>query len=249
MPTPSNVAVEVLRTLHRIHRQLTDLRDRLNRGPRLIKAHEANVAKQEAALAQAQADTKALRVATDAKQLQFKTNENKAKELRVKLNAAQSNREYQLLKEQIAADEMANSVLADEILEAMEKVDVLHAAAKEAAAIVAKGKEDLAKTTKEIQTQEPSLRADLQAKEQELQKYEADLPGDIRDAYQRVVRLRGEDALAPMRDQFCGGCNQQVTLNNYNALRLNRPVFCKSCGRLMYIPEGEKTEPMFVSDF
>lgn len=107
----------------------------------------------------------------------------------------------------------------------------------------------MAKVAQEVHDHEPSLRADLQAKEQELQKHEAELPDEIRDAYQRVVRLRGEDALAPMRDQYCGGCNQQVTLNNYNALRLNRPVFCKSCGRLMYIPEGEQTEPMFVSDY
>ena len=36
-----------LRTLHRIHRQLADLQDRLQRGPKQIRAGEANVKKCE----------------------------------------------------------------------------------------------------------------------------------------------------------------------------------------------------------
>ena len=54
--------------------------------------------------------------------------------LKAKLNAAASNREYQALKDQIAADQMAGSVLADEILEALEKIDELAAVSRRAAA-------------------------------------------------------------------------------------------------------------------
>ena len=247
MNVPSNVSTEVLRTLHRIHRQLSDLHERLNRGPRQIKAHEANVARQEAALLQVQAETKAFRVATDAKQLQFKTHENKIKELKIKLNAVQSNREYQLLKEQMAADDMANSVLADEILEALEKIDALQAQIREAATALAKGKEELAKINQEVQTREPGIKAEVERLEQQLRENEAALPDDIRQAYGRLVRQRGEDGMAAIQDQFCGGCHQQITLNLYNTLRLNHPVFCKSCGRLLYIPEGQDVGPMVSS--
>ena len=45
------VPAELLETLHRIHRQLGDLRDRKERGPRQIRAREANVTKVEAELA------------------------------------------------------------------------------------------------------------------------------------------------------------------------------------------------------
>jgi predicted nucleic acid-binding Zn-ribbon protein len=248
MNSSSTLGSDVLRTLHRIHRQLTDLRERLDRGPRQIKAHQTNVGRQEEVLAQLQADAKAFRVATDAKQLQFKTNENKSKELKVKLNGAQSNREYQLLKEQIAADEMANSVLADEILEALDKADVFQAQIAEAAAVVAKVKEETAKVAQEVQAREPAVQADIARLEAELETNEVALPDEIRQAYQRLVRQRGEDGLAPITDQpggiFCGGCNQQMTLNLYNTLRLNKPVFCRSCGRLLYIPEGHDVGPI-----
>ncbi len=54
---------DLLRTLHRIHQQLGDLRERLERGPKQIKAREANVARLEADLAQAKADSKTARAA------------------------------------------------------------------------------------------------------------------------------------------------------------------------------------------
>ena len=41
------VTAAVLRELHRLHRQLADLRERHERGPKQIRAHEANVKKME----------------------------------------------------------------------------------------------------------------------------------------------------------------------------------------------------------
>ncbi len=240
MPSTKTVATEVLRTLHRVHRQLTDLRVRLERGPRQIAAREANIAQHQQQLTKLQAEAKAFRVTTDAKQLQFKSKEEKVKELRVKLNSATSNREYQALKDQIAAEEMTNSVLADEILDAMEKGDAFQASIAATTAALAKAKEDTEKARKEIAAREPAIRGDVQRLEAELRECEALLPEEIREPYQRLVRHRGEDALAPIVDQFCGGCNQQVPINMYNALTLSRPIFCKSCGVMLYIPEGQE---------
>ena len=119
------VTAAALRELHRIHQQLTDLRERMERGPKQIKAREANLARLAEELTKLQAEHKAARVRSDQKQLLLKSGEEKIESLKVKLNAAASNREYQALKDQIAADQMAGSVLADEILEAMEKIDEL----------------------------------------------------------------------------------------------------------------------------
>ncbi len=47
MSTPT-VSLDVLRTLHRIHKQLTDLKDRRDRGPRQVRAGEANIKQREA---------------------------------------------------------------------------------------------------------------------------------------------------------------------------------------------------------
>ena len=56
---------ETLRTLHRIHRQHTDLKERLSRGPRQIQVAETSVKKTEADLAQAKDAYKHAKMASD----------------------------------------------------------------------------------------------------------------------------------------------------------------------------------------
>ncbi|HVX13967.1 MAG TPA: phospholipase [Pirellulales bacterium] len=232
-----SVTAGVLRELHRIHRQLGDLRERLDRGPKQIKAREATVTRLEADLTNAKAEAKAAKVGADQKQLLLKSGESKILELKAKLNAASSNREYQALKDQIAADEMAGSVLADEILEALEKIDAHTALIKDAEQNLAKGREELAKVEGQVREQHDLLVGDVQRLEGELKKVEAELPSDFLDAYQRVVKGKGSDAMAVVEGEICGGCYHHLTPNIFNSLLMDRVVCCQSCGRMLYLPE------------
>jgi predicted nucleic acid-binding Zn-ribbon protein len=233
-----SVTAGALRELHRIHTQLSDLRERLERGPKQIKAREANIARADAELAQAKADVKNARMSSDQKQLLLRTGESKIVDLKVKLNAAQSNREYQAFKDQIAAAEMAGSVLSDEILEAMEKIDELVVKSGEADQKLGKAKEELSKIQQSVRDQEALLADDVKRLEGELKEAESFLPADIRDAYNRIVKSKGADAMAKVDGETCGGCSQTITANMYSALILGRSVCCcQSCGRLLYLPE------------
>ena len=105
-----SVSTEVLRTLHRIHQQLSDLSERKERGPKQARAHQANVTRLEQEVSQARDAATRAKVLADQKQLQLKSGEAKISDLQNKLNSASSNREYQALQEQIAADQRASSV-------------------------------------------------------------------------------------------------------------------------------------------
>src|SRR4051812_37947518 len=188
---------ETLRTLHRIHRQHTDLKDRLSRGPRQVQAAEANVKKSEADLAQAKDAFKQAKMSADEKQLQLKHREAKLADVQAKLNMAQSNKEYQLLKDQLAADKQANSVLADEILEALEKIDQLQAAVKTADSNLTKTKDELTNVRKRVSDQQQGLETELARVHAELNAAEGQLDGDFKDNYMRLSKSMGEDSLAP----------------------------------------------------
>jgi uncharacterized protein len=233
MPT----LTESLRTLHRIHRQHSDLKDRLSRGPRQIHVAETSVKKCESDLAQAKDAYKQAKMASDEKQLQLKHREAKLVDLQAKLNMAQSNKEYQLLKDQMAADKQANSVLADEILEALEKIDQLQAETKTAESNLAKVKDELANVRKRVNEQQQGLESELARVRRELDSAEAQLDGDFKNNYLRLSRSMGEDALAPVEGGCCGGCSQTLTVQMLNLLKLDKPVFCMSCGRLLYLAE------------
>lgn len=229
------VSAELLELLHRIHRQLSDLREREERGPRQVRAREGAVARLEADLAVAQDSVKQAKVTGDRKQLDLKTGEQKIFDWKAKLNACSSNKEYQTLVEQIAAAEMAGSVLADEILEGMEKVDQLELGVVEAKGRVEAGKTELAKLRDSVTEEGQRVAADISRLEGELTEAEKQLPGDFRDDYRRVIRGKGADGMAGMEGGTCGGCGKQVTLNMQNQLMLGKPIFCTACGRLLYI--------------
>lgn len=232
------ISAELLEQLHRIHRQLGDLRDRNERGPRQVKAREGNVAKVEAELAVAQDAVKQAKMAIDRKQLDLKSSEGKISDYRVKLNGASSNKEYQTMVEQIAAAEMAGSVLADEILEGMERADVLEKTVAEVQSRLGLAKAELAKVRDAVSKESGVVQGDIDRLEVELADAEKNLPTDFQGDYLRVIRAKGADGMARMEDGVCEGCGKQVTLNMQNMLLLSKPVFCLACGRLLY--RGER---------
>ena len=231
------VTADTLRELHRIHIQLSDLKNRLDRGPRQIHIHEVSVTTIEEQLTKAQDNTRQSKVLADQKQLDLKTSEFKIVDLRAKLNACTTNKEYQTLLDQIAAAEMANSVLSDEILETLEQIDVLDVNAREAEKNVAAARSELTKVVERVSSSGEAIQADISRLQAELDAAESSLPADFRVQYDRIIRSKQDDALAPAEDGVCTGCGQQITMNMQNELAMSRSIFCKSCGRLLYLPE------------
>jgi len=227
----------ILRELHRLHRQLADLKERLVRGPKQIQIAEGNVKRAEGDVALAKDNYRKARLASDDKQLQLKQREARILDLQGKQNACSSNREYQSLKETIAADLQANSVLSDEILEGFEQVDLLQAATKTAEANLVKMKDELEKTRSRVTDQQAGLEAELARVQGELNEAERGLPDEFRAEYERQARGRGEEALAPLDGQTCGGCYTTITTQTVSELLMGRPVHCKNCGCLLYMPE------------
>lgn len=231
------LAAGILSELHRIHRQLSDLRDRLERGPKQIAASEAVVKRGEAEIAATKETYKRARIASDEKQLQLKQREARIGDLQVKLNQSDNNREYQAFKEQIAADLQANSVLSDEILEGLEHLDVIQGKIALLEANLAKTRADSLKVQARVTEQQAALESEHARVAAELAQNEALLPEDFRKDYERIARVRGENSLAPLEGESCGSCFQMLPPQMINDVRLSRPVFCKSCGCLLYKQE------------
>jgi hypothetical protein len=231
------VISEIMRTLHRIHTQLSDLRGRIAAGPRQIAAHTAQVEAADATRTGVQDDVKKAKMAADQKQLQLKTADAKIHDLDAKLNACKTNREYQTLTEQIAADRMATKVLEDEILEALERIDTIKKTLPAAETAVEAARKVLAETKARVAAEATHLDGEVQRLRGELEATERELPADIRDLYDRAVKQKGAEAMAPLDGESCGGCFRQITGNMYSELLVGKVIMCRSCGRLLYLPE------------
>ena len=231
------VSADSLRTLHRLHRQLADLRDRLAAGPRQLVARTRQLQAAEAAQTAVQEEIKKAKMAADQKQLQLRSAETKILDLEGKLNACKTNREYQTLRDQVAADKMATKVLEDEILEALERLDVVKKNLAPAEAEIAKSKKQLAETQAKVDGETASLEAEVARIKADLDAAELELPADSREVYHRIVKSKGADAMAAVEGESCGGCFQQLTGNMLAELSMGRVVPCRNCGCLLYLPK------------
>ena len=228
----------LLRTIHQTLGQLNDLNERLEKGPRQIKIAE----KAETAFVNDLENVKQNRLrskmAADEKQLQLSEREARIEDLKLKRNAAGSNREYQLLTDQIAADQQANAVLSDEILELLEKIDNLDADVVQCEANLVKARQETERVQERIDSEMASLETERSQVEKELVENENNLPAEIRIEYKRVVDKRGEETFSETDLTTCGRCFTMITPQTQSELLMKQPVLCKSCGSIMYLKEG-----------
>ena len=186
----------VIRTLHRIQRQLTDLRSQIAAGPKQISVQTKrlqNVENEKSALAET---LKKARKHSDEKQLLLRSSEAKINDLEAKRNTAKANREYQLLGEQIDADKMAIRVLEDEILESLERVDEITSQQPTATDNVKKVTAALEELKKQVQKEAAQLEKEMARVLSKLTEVESELAVETREVYQRVVKHKGEDGMA-----------------------------------------------------
>lgn len=228
------ISADLLQRLHRIYRQRSDIQGQIDRCPRRIAAGEAQVEKCRQAVVDTGEAIKRTKIMADQKQKQLKEREERIYTLQGKLNAAASNREYDSFKEQIAADEQANSVLSDEILEMLERIDQLELDRKDRERELAQRIVEHDAMVITVNEQLEGLKSDLTRVEAEREEAETLVPQTARVEYARLIAARGEDALAPVDGDTCGGCYQMLTTQMINRIRLSHLVRCPACNAFLY---------------
>lgn len=231
-------ASQQLKTLHHLHLQLKQVQDDLARGPRQVQIRTIALQRRKAEFEAARDKLKQQRSLADQKNLQLKSNEAKIAETKNKLNVANSNREYEIITGQIAADTMANSVLEDEILEALTKVDQVQVEVKEAEKGVKQAEVELQNAVADAQARAPGLSEREKSLQAEVNAAEKFLPPDFAGQYRRTVQAFGAEALAAVENKVCTSCFVQLTSQKLVELRTGKIMFCH-CGRLLYLDRDE----------
>ena len=242
MPATANS----LRELHLLHQRAKAIRDRLTSGPKTIAAREI-------ALKTRQTNLEASRKALQDAKVQLKKKEHtvqglnaKLDDLQVKLNAAKKNEEYKAIQNQIAHDKNSIEKHEGDILEEMVKVDELVKNLLAEEAEVKNFAAELAALKAKIDAESAGQKDQLNELETALVEAEELIPIDVRERYRRTVKQHGADAMAPVdfdkKSQLgaCSGCYVSVTTQAVNELINGHHMsFCKTCGRILYLPEEE----------
>ena len=239
MPSKTSIQIDgkLLRRLHHLQNQRDDLQGQLSRGPKAIAAAEAAIERANAMRQAAKDEVRAATVIADDKQVQLAQREDRVKDLEAKLNTAATNKEFSMLKEQIAADKKANEVLSDEILDVLEKIEGLEVNAAKAADAVKTAEATAEERRREVDARMKIVRGDLEDMQSKLTEAETSVPAAARAIYDRLIGALGVEALAAVEGNSCGNCNHVLRTQLIDELLLGNMIQCPSCNAILYPAE------------
>ncbi len=220
--------------LHQLHIEYQEVTGQLDRGPKRIKAKQQQTAQRIQELEEARTHYKAMRVSADQKNLELKTLEARIASMNSKLNQAASNKEYEAIKGQIMADEMAKSVLEDEGLEILDKVDLALKRVTECEEALKKAREEEKQFREQFDARANELTASSERLQGEIAKASRIIPAEFQEQFRRVSAGKGADCMALVVNGTCQSCYFNLPQQTAISIKTGHIVFCKSCSALLY---------------
>jgi predicted nucleic acid-binding Zn-ribbon protein len=223
------------REIHRLRRLVHDLQEQLDRIPRQLKAQQAKLARHEEQHREAQEAVKKSQVGVKKREGELK--DAHALVARLEKVEVSSKKEYDALQAEIAHARAECQRLEDEILAGLMEGEERAAALPEQERLLQQGRDELAKFEQESAGRKTSLASQLAAAQAQLKEAETNIPADLRTQYNRIVTAKGPDSMAVVRDRTCKACHTEITVQSSHDLQQEMFVVCRSCGRILYLPE------------
>src|SRR5438876_8365282 len=169
-----------LREIHRLRRYAKNLDNEIESGPRLLKAQQAKVARQEEILKESHETLKRLKVTSHEKEVHLKSLVQLIAKHEKQLNEAGSKKEYDALKSEIAASKKKCQQLEDEILDCLGQIEDRTAQLPELEKALQQAKVEFQEDEKNSEDRIIDLRAQLDRTLQEINQIEATLPEKVK---------------------------------------------------------------------
>jgi len=229
-------SLNALLKLQEIDSQIIFLRQAKERRPRDLDADRRRLAEKQRLLDGIAIEVKRLKMASDSREVDLKKNEAEIDKLRIALNQARSNQEYQILREQIARLQTQDGQIEEEVLKHLSDVDRLEQGRRGS-------EEELRGAQKEFDRRLDEMNQVLKGIDQELAQLQERrrgsanaIPTDHLQVYERVLARHSDSALARVENQVCQGCHMSVTPQTMNMLLLDRELIqCRNCLRILYL--------------
>ena len=172
------------------------------------------------------------------KELELATNVEGVKKLSGQLFSLKTNKEFQVMQQQIADAKADGSVIEEKILISFEESDKIKAQIdlenlklKEEEGIFLQQKNALETRSKEIDSRLSQL--DAQRKQ-----IIPNIDSKMLQEYERILHSRGGLAIVTVKDNSCGGCHMLVPPQVINLIKMYEHIItCEVCNRILYIIE------------
>jgi predicted nucleic acid-binding Zn-ribbon protein len=227
----------LMREVHRLRRFAHDLQEQIDRAPRQLKAQQAKVARQEEIQRETQDAIKHLKVTSHEKEVSLKSTHGQIAKYTKQLDDVASKKEYDALQTEMKHARESCQQLEEEILAALTESEEKTAQLPVLEQNVKKARADFAAFEAGTSERLAGLNEQLNQAQAQLKAAEEQIPAEHRPAYNRIVNANGPDAMSAVAGKNCAACYTEITSQNYADLLAERFLMCKSCGRILYLPE------------
>jgi uncharacterized protein len=224
-----------LRECHRLRKHLRELKDEIDRGPRVLKAQQQLLANEEAAHKDHFDTIKKLKLKQKEDEGSLKTVEANLDKLGTKAMTVTTMKEMEAVKHETEQATAKKNALEDAILTTMTEIEERTANIPNIEKKWKDAQQEFAEFQAEAKERLERLIEDQKLSEEQLTKHEAQVPADLRDQYQRLVKNYGPEGLAGVRGQVCQQCRSKIGESRVIAIENGQFVMCAVCNRGLYL--------------
>ncbi len=234
-----NESIEILKRIQALKSKMDELEASQNRRKQDIQKKKDQVESKKNISTKKHDEKLSAQKEIDKKELDLKTNEGEIAKYNIQLNSIKTNKEYTALCSEIGAKKADMSVLEDELLETMTKLENVN--------------QEYIKATEEQKKEEVNLKdlikcveADIEEADIEIGKTKNDqkkfldsLDEHTLNQYNRLSNIKDGKAIVAVVGNVCGGCFMNISNQTLNSLMGGKElVFCRSCSRILYLDEN-----------
>lgn len=234
----STTTATVLKEIHRLRRHLRDLQSEIDLGPRVLKIQQQKLADEERIHKEAHDTVKRLKIEHKEDEVTLRQTEQLIEKYQAQLNTAGSKKEFDAKQIEIANATTKKGELEDKILNTITEIEERTAKLPEDDRRWADAQKEFAQYQVDAKERLERLYADQKASQEDLVKWEVQLPVEIKPQYDRLVKAYGPDGLASVVGRSCQQCRRAITEQQRTNLMGGMFVSCSQCGRGLYMAEG-----------
>ena len=231
-------SIEVLKRLQSLKSKINELKESQELRKQDVQKKKTQIEDKKALAEEKHEEKLSRQKEIDRKELDLKTDEGEITKYNVQLNSIKTNKEYTALCTEIGSKKADMSILEDEILNTMSKLESVNEEYN-------KLQEDLRHEEESLKNLIESVDADVKKTDIEIEEIQNDqkkyidaLDENSLKHYNRLSSIKGGKAVVAVIDNMCGGCSMKITAQTLNLLMgSNELVFCQSCSRILYLEE------------
>jgi uncharacterized protein len=191
--------------------------------------------KERSHLSQLEADLKVLQLKQKEKEGLLSQKEANIKKLDSQLSQVKTNKEYTALQQEIASLKADNSLLEEEIIKSMDEVEAAHEEVKRERERLKQIEKDFTAREGHLQEGAKKYKAQIEDLKSKRQGILENIPPDIKERYDIIVKKKQGLALVKINGEICGACQLQIRAQVINELHMGKTlVFCENCSRILY---------------